>query len=80
MVTLEIFENSLQFKIVLLGDQLVGKTLIRFKYLGKHFNSQYVATIGADFSTKTLMRQNQSIGFQIWDISGQTSFANLRTT
>jgi Ras-related protein Rab-1A len=67
-------------KIVLLGDSAVGKTTLRLKYVGKTLDSNYLPTLGADFSLKQMFYANNALKFQIWDLSGQQSFANIRKT
>ena len=66
------------FKIVLLGDGMVGKTSLRYRYLDKGFTSNYLATLGADFAIKELDYMNYHIRFQIWDLAGQVRFETLR--
>ena len=39
-------------KVIILGDSGVGKTSLMNQYVNKKFNTQYKATIGADFLTK----------------------------
>ena len=67
-------------KLVLLGDSAVGKTTLRLKYVGKTLDSNYLPTLGADFSLKQMFYANNALKFQIWDLSGQPSFANIRRT
>ena len=66
------------FKVVLAGDGAVGKTSIRERYMGKGFQSSYLKTIGADFATKKLQKNDDSITFQIWDLAGQDSYSAVR--
>ena len=55
-----------KIKIVLIGDLRVGKTTLRKRYMGEGFRSTYLATIGADFSSKTI--NNKQI--IIYDLAG----------
>lgn len=66
------------FKVVLLGDGMVGKTSLRYRYLGKEFSTNYLATLGADFAIKELDYDNYHIRYQIWDLAGQARFDTLR--
>lgn len=43
--------NKSYFKICLIGDGGVGKTSLRETALGRGFESTYLLTIGADFTT-----------------------------
>jgi small GTP-binding protein len=63
-----------RFKVVFLGNAKVGKTSLIRKYMGRGFRTQYLMTIGADFSLKQI--DNHSI--LIWDLAGQKGFDNVR--
>lgn len=63
-----------RFKVVLLGDARVGKTSLVKQFMGKGFNSQYLMTIGADFSLKKIGKHSMLI----WDLAGQTGFDTVR--
>ena len=70
-------------KFVLCGDGSVGKTTLRHSYFGNTFNSQYMMTIGADFSIKDVpIRGNgkggEKIKVQFWDLAGQPRFSVVR--
>lgn len=62
------------FKIVVLGDTGVGKTTLINQFVNKEFKADFKATIGADFSSKTLTVDGQQIELQIWDTAGQERF------
>jgi len=68
------------FKIVLAGDGAVGKTSIRERYMGRGFESSYLKTIGADFASKKIISDEDSITFQIWDLAGQDSYQAVRSS
>jgi len=68
------------WKIVIIGDGAVGKTSIRKRFIGQGFNPIYLSTIGADFSTQTLILGSSTIKFQIWDLAGQPKFKDVRRT
>ncbi len=61
------------FKVVIMGDPMVGKTSLRLRYLGEGFRKQYISTIGADFAIAT----HKNYIIQLWDLAGQVSFENL---
>ena len=81
-MTLPKAEEEKKYKIVIIGDGGVGKTSIRSKFLGKGFKTSYIETIGADFSTKTVLVETKKnsipITFQIWDLAGQPKFEKIR--
>ncbi len=70
--------SSYMIKVVLIGDAAVGKTSIRQRYLGKGFQREHLATLGADFAAITKTIDNHEIKFQIWDLAGQPMFKNVR--
>lgn len=65
-------------KTALLGDSEVGKTTMRYKYVGKAFNSNLLPTIGVDFSAKSTLFKDVEFNFQIWDIGGQETYKTVR--
>jgi small GTP-binding protein len=69
-------------KISLCGDGGVGKTSLRKRYVGKGFDSDYIATIGADFVSKQVTlnigSKTKEAKFHIWDLAGQPNFNRVR--
>lgn len=69
-------------KLVLCGDGAVGKTALRHRYMGHGFRSQYLMTIGAEFSLKDLQWEHEGqsgrMKAQIWDLAGQQKFHQVR--
>ncbi|MHA1131247.1 MAG: Rab family GTPase [Candidatus Helarchaeota archaeon] len=66
------------FKLVLLGDQAVGKTSLVLRYINNSFTEQYISTIGADFLIKDLELLGAPIRLMIWDLGGQTQWEHIR--
>ncbi|CAJ1329294.1 unnamed protein product [Effrenium voratum] len=67
-----------KFKVVLVGDQSVGKTALVVRYLKNTFDEKVETTIGMDFQTKTMQLLNGSqIRLQLWDTAGQERFRSL---
>lgn len=46
-------DNISKFKVVVLGDQGVGKSALVWKFVYKGYEDKYLPTIGIDFFTKT---------------------------
>lgn len=71
-------------KVILAGDGAVGKTTLRKRYMGDKQTSSYIATIGADFAKKvntiTLGEEELTVESLIWDLAGQASFTQIRST
>ena len=69
----------LQFKIILIGDQSVGKTSIMSKFINNDFKASYLATIGVDYQTKEIYLNNNTIGvsLRVFDTCGQERFRSI---
>ena len=69
-------------KVVLLGNAAVGKTSLRRRWMGEGFTSQYIQTIGADFSIKEIKikinKKSKTYKYQVWDLAGQIQFHTVR--
>ena len=61
-------------KIVIIGDSSVGKTTLLQQYLNGKVTGNAKPTIGADFSKKETLIDNQVVTLQIWDTAGQEKF------
>jgi small GTP-binding protein len=70
-------DNRYVIKLILAGDVLVGKTSLRLRYMGKGFSRNYLPTIGADFSHRTIQLEDYLISFSIWDLAGQQKFQRI---
>ena len=64
-------------KIVTLGDSMVGKTSIVYRYFENKFNESILSTIGIDFKTKYIKVRDASVKVLIWDTAGQEKFRNI---
>ena len=62
------------FKISVVGDGGVGKTSLIKKYTQGTFDTDYVKTIGAQFSKYDKEVNNDIIKLIFWDIAGQDDF------
>lgn len=71
---------SRPLKLILVGDGAVGKTSLKNVFLGKGFDSSYLATMGVDFAAKTIRLAGKEIRTQIWDLAGQPSFKQVRSS
>ncbi|KAG0908214.1 hypothetical protein G6F33_009903 [Rhizopus arrhizus] len=60
------------------SDSGVGKTSLINQYANNKFSSHYKATIGADFLTKEIVINDDTlVTMQIWDTAGQERFQSL---
>ncbi|KAG2316878.1 hypothetical protein Bca52824_020000 [Brassica carinata] len=65
------------YKLVFLGDQAVGKTSIITCFMYGNFDTNYQATIGIDFLSKTMRHEDTTFRLQLWDTAGQERFKSL---
>lgn len=65
------------FKVILLGDSLVGKSSLMGLLKNQIFVSSYSSTIGVDFGTVYFDHGDDKIKIQVWDTAGQEKFSPL---
>ena len=61
-------------KIVVIGDSAVGKTCLMQRYMTGGFSTEHRATVGADFLSTKLTRDENTYTLQVWDTAGQEKF------
>ena len=61
-------------KLIIIGDSGVGKTNLLTRFTENRFNLESKATIGVEFSAKTVTLNGQKIKVQIWDTAGQERY------
>ena len=66
-----------KFKVVLMGDQSVGKSCILGRFVSDSFEENTNSTIGVDFVVKTILNENINYKFHFWDTAGQERFHSL---
>lgn len=63
----------------MLGEGSVGKTSLIRRYVKQTFTHDYITTIGSNFLIKKIdLNEGDRMTMQLWDISGQDSFRNVR--
>ena len=66
------------YKLLMLGDSMVGKTCFLMRYTKNTFQDVHLSTIGMDFSNKEVTLENGKIvNIQIWDTAGQERLRSL---
>uniref|UniRef100_A0A914ZNY0 Uncharacterized protein n=1 Tax=Parascaris univalens TaxID=6257 RepID=A0A914ZNY0_PARUN len=65
------------FKVVFVGDSAVGKTCFLHRFCHNRFKPLFNATIGVDFTVKTIKLQNRVVAVQLWDTAGQERFRSI---
>lgn len=70
-------------KVVLVGDNAVGKTSLIRRYVVDRFGDEYLVTLGAKVSKKVVELDSPrggarvSLNMNVWDIMGQASFRDF---
>ncbi|CAE7294184.1 YPTC4 [Symbiodinium sp. CCMP2592] len=71
-------DYSKLFKILIVGDEVVGKTSIRSQFTERRFQRLHeVNCSGAGFGSRTLDFDGQKMKLQIWDVAGQDRFRSV---
>ncbi|XP_036800907.1 ras and EF-hand domain-containing protein isoform X2 [Oncorhynchus mykiss] len=65
------------FKVLLVGNSSVGKTSLLRTFCDGRFNPSSPATVGIDYSVKTLMLDNTQVAMQLWDTAGQERYRSI---
>jgi Ras-related protein Rab-11A len=68
------------FKVILIGPGAVGKTSLLHRFVEDKFSFRYKLTIGADFLSKVIQKNDDTVKLQIWDIGGQERYKFLRSS
>ncbi|MFX1317479.1 MAG: GTP-binding protein [Promethearchaeota archaeon] len=71
-------KQKFRFKIAVVGDGKVGKTSLIKMYTQGHFRTDYVKTIGAQYSIYDKEIEGDRVRYSFWDIAGSDSFRFLR--
>ena len=64
-----------RFKVVLVGNEAVGKTSLILRFVNQTFAENYIPTLGVNFMTKDIELEGEGeIRLVIWDIGGQATW------
>lgn len=69
-----------KYKIILVGDSLVGKTSIISVWNGRDFNLNVLGTTGVDTITKDIEIESEKIRIKVWDTAGQERYRAVAST
>ena len=71
-------KNTIEVKVVLLGDQSVGKSSISQRYFKNIFTGTHVATVGGAYlQQKVVLNNGVAIKLHLWDTGGQERFRSM---
>ena len=73
----EMGEIELNFKLIIIGDSSVGKSCLCLRATKNVFESMYSPTIGFEFMTFYVKVDDKPIKLQIWDTCGQEVYRSL---
>ena len=65
---------DLQLKLIVLGNQYVGKTSLIKRLINDNFTECYLSTIGVDYDKIMVEYNNNNHELILWDTSGQDKF------
>lgn len=75
-----ITENETTIKVMVIGDQAVGKSSIMLRYTENIFSVNMMGTAGIDVRKKIIKIQNQTIRLLIYDSAGHERFRQITQT
>ena len=64
-------------KIIIIGNQSVGKTNLINRYVKGEFSNDYMITIGMDFLTCNLELDDKIFKLRLWDTAGSERFRSV---
>ena len=64
-------------RIIIIGDQSVGKTNILNRYVKDEFSEEYAITIGMDFLISNLELDDKIFKLRLWDTAGSERFRSV---
>ena len=70
-------EETLELKMILLGESAVGKTSIISRYVDDVFSANLMTSTTMSYVQKYITINNQKILLSIWDTVGQERFRSL---
>ncbi|XP_050189500.1 EF-hand calcium-binding domain-containing protein 4B [Myiozetetes cayanensis] len=65
------------FKIIFVGNSSVGKTSFLRRFCEDRFFPGTAATVGVDYSVKTVTVDNTQVVLQLWDTAGQERYRSI---
>jgi Ras-related protein Rab-1A len=75
----EIKNVKYNFKIIVCGDAMVGKSSVILRFTENAFKRSYLSTLGVSVSEKVIKLNDNLIQLILWDIAGQQKFDKMRS-
>ena len=73
----KIEHEEIKYKLIVIGDENVGKTSIINRFKTNQFTGDYEPTVGLDFQSIPLLIDNQNVTLLLYDTAGQEKFRSL---
>jgi small GTP-binding protein len=70
-------KNDHVFKLIMIGDNNVGKSCLINSFIDNKFKNYQNTTIGVDITIKTMIIRDKTIKLQIYDTAGQEKYSAL---
>ena len=71
-------DKVIRYKLILFGDEAVGKTSLVQRYVNDKFDDNYISTLGYNVYEKRVLCGERVVSLMIYDIGGQEKFADIR--
>jgi small GTP-binding protein len=71
-------EKLMRYKMILFGNEGVGKTSLVERFVNDKFEENYIATLGYNVYEKRILHNDSIISLMVYDIGGQERFDELR--
>ena len=69
--------EEIKYKLIVIGDENVGKTSIINRFKNNLFSPEYEPTVGLDFQSIPILIDDQSVTLLLYDTAGQEKFKSL---
>ena len=69
--------EEIKYKLIVIGDENVGKTSIINRFKTNQFTGDYEPTVGLDFQSIPLLIDNQNVTLLLYDTAGQEKYRSL---
>jgi small GTP-binding protein len=69
--------ETIIYKVLILGNSSVGKTSFLVRFSDDKFDPETLTTVGVDYKTKFIKRNNKNVKLQICDTAGQERFRTI---
>ena len=70
-------QEEIKYKLIVIGDENVGKTSILNRFKNNLFSPEYEPTVGLDFQSIPILIDDQSVTLLLYDTAGQEKFRSL---